>query len=270
MQTTISPGPSRTANPGPAEGASLSRLSRLGRVHAFYTVTSTNDVARRLAGECEPAIVVADVQTRGRGRFGRKWHSAEGGLWTSFLLFPELPADRLGLLTLVAGLAVARALETHAGLEPELLWPNDVMIGGRKVAGILSESRGRAVIVGIGVNVNQSSFPPELPDATSVFICTGRHWDRLELLAGLAEDFVPLVGKLKDDGILTVVSEIKSRMSMLGKPVLLETGWTGLAALTLQHVQGTALELDVNGELLLQLDNGTTRAFSAGKVVKVR
>ena len=199
MQNTISSGPSRTASPSPAEGASLSRLSRLGRVHVFSAVTSTNDVARRLAGEREPAIVVADVQTRGRGRFAREWHSPEGGLWSSFLLFPELPADRLGLITLVAGLAVTRTLETQVGLQSELLWPNDVMIGGRKVAGILSESRGSAVIVGIGVNVNQPEFPPGLPDATSVFICTGRRCDRLELLANLAEEFFPLVEKLKDD-----------------------------------------------------------------------
>jgi len=270
MQSTISSGPSRTATPGPAEGASLSRLSRLGRVHFFSAVTSTNDVARRLSGEREPAIVVADVQTRGRGRFAREWHSAEGGLWCSFLLFPELPAGRLGLLTLAAGLAVARTLETHAGLQSELLWPNDVMIGGRKVAGILSESRGSAKIVGIGVNVNQPEFPPEFPDATSVFICTGRRFDRLEMLACLAEEFVSLVEKLKDDRILTVISEIRSRMPMLGKPVVLETGWTGLGALSLQHVQGTALDLAASGELLLQMSDGATRAFSAGKVVKVR
>jgi BirA family biotin operon repressor/biotin-[acetyl-CoA-carboxylase] ligase len=242
----------------------------LGRVHVFPTVTSTNDVARRLVGEGEPAIVVADVQTRGRGRFAREWYSAEGGLWASILLFPELSPDRLGLLALTAGLTVARALEACGGLRPELLWPNDVVVGGRKVAGILAERRGNAVIVGIGVNVNQPEFPPGLPDATSVFICTGRRCNRLELLAGLAEEFTALVEKLKGDGASTVLSDIKSRMPMLGKPVVLETGWTGLGALTLQHVQGTALDLSASGGLLLRLSNGTDREFSAGKVVRVR
>lgn len=270
MQNTISPGPSRTASLGPAEGASLSRLSRLGRVLVFSAVTSTNDVARRLAGSREPLIVVADTQSRGRGRFAREWHSAAGGLWTSFLLYPELPAGRLGLITLAAGLAVARTLETQVGLQPELLWPNDVLIGGRKVAGILCERRGSAMVVGIGVNVNQTEFPRELPDATSILISTGRRCDRLELLANLAEEFIPLVERLKGDGILTTISEIRSRMSMLGKPVVIETGWTGLGALSLQHVQGTALDLAAGGGLRLQFKDGTTREFNAGKVVKVR
>jgi len=266
----ISPGPSRAAIPGPAEGVSLSRLSRLGRVLAFPTVTSTNDVALRHAREHETLIVVADTQSRGRGRFGREWHSAEGGLWASFLLFPELSPDRLGLITLAAGLAVARTLETSVGVQPELLWPNDVMIGGRKVAGILCEGRGSAVAVGIGINVNQPEFLARLADATSVLVCTGRRLDRLELLANLAENFFPLVEQLRDDRILMVVSEIKSRMPMLGRPVVVETGWTGLGALSLRHVQGTALDLTTGGELRLQMNDGATRAFSAGKVVRAR
>jgi BirA family biotin operon repressor/biotin-[acetyl-CoA-carboxylase] ligase len=266
----ISAGPAPSAGPSASHGALLTRLARFGQVHLSSAVTSTNDVARRLTAQSQPAIVIADRQTRGRGRFAREWYSPEGGLWLSLLLYPDLPKERLGLITLVAGLAVAKVIEAHTGLKPELLWPNDVTVNGKKVAGILCEARGKAVIVGIGLNVSQDSFPAKLPDASSLRLLSGRNLERFELLVGLVEEFHRLLAELTAGKSLPVLGELKSRMPMLGRPVTLETGWAGLGSLTMKHVSGTALDLADSGELLLRLPDGAMRSFRAGKVVRVR
>ena len=135
-------------------------------------VSSTNDVARQLAeaGWPEGTVVVAAEQTAGRGRFGRRWESPRGGLWFSVLLRPALGPEDISRLPIVAGLAVARALRSSFGLEIELKWPNDVLIEGKKICGILVEtsftgSKLDFVILGIGINANFE--PHELPEPIS-------------------------------------------------------------------------------------------------------
>src|SRR5690606_12415094 len=146
------------------------RTARFGRTHRALGATgSTNADALAWATEGAPdgALVTAEHQTAGRGRHGRTWTDAPGlSLLASLLLRPTLPPDRLGLLPLAAGLAAADAVESVTGLVPRLKWPNDVLLGGRKVGGLLLESRlgdGPAtVVLGLGLNVGQADFPPEL------------------------------------------------------------------------------------------------------------
>jgi BirA family biotin operon repressor/biotin-[acetyl-CoA-carboxylase] ligase len=148
---------------------------------------------QRLLGENDPegAVVVAEEQTEGRGRLGRQWLAPTGtSLLVSILLRPEVEPARLPELSLVAGRACAEAIADVAGLEPEVKFPNDVLLGGRKVAGILAEASEGRVVLGVGVNVTQR--PGELPPdartpATSLAIETGRAIDRGELLLALLE-----------------------------------------------------------------------------------
>jgi BirA family transcriptional regulator, biotin operon repressor / biotin---[acetyl-CoA-carboxylase] ligase len=163
------------------------RLGRLGSPFSFFpTIGSTNDAAALLA---EGAVVVADQQTAGRGRRGHAWFSPPAsGLYVSVVLAPRLaaidPLRATQLVTLGAGVAIAEALETAAGLQADLKWPNDLYVGGRKLAGILAESSGDTVILGYGINVAPSAFPPELRDrVTSIESELGRGVDRHELFA---------------------------------------------------------------------------------------
>ena len=168
------------------------------RVLYFETVGSTNDVAATLAvdGGYEGAVVIADAQTSGRGRRGRTWFSPPvAGLYVSVILTPGrarvAPERAVSLLTLAAGVALAEAVERVTGLAPEIKWPNDLLVGRRKLAGILAEgvaqpsaSGLRAVVLGYGINVGAAAFPPELADrVTALESELGRLVDRSMLCA---------------------------------------------------------------------------------------
>ena len=175
------------------------------RIHHYFRVGSTNVVAMQAAAEGEPegAVFVAEQQTAGRGRGGHAWESAQSlGIYISVVLRPVLtPADTLPL-SLLAGVAVAEAVEQTPGLHPDLRWPNDVLLDGRKFCGILTEmnaepTRVRYVVVGIGINVNHTSFSGELePIATSLRIASACEWSRVELTAALLKSLDSEYGKL--------------------------------------------------------------------------
>lgn len=181
----------------------------------YASVTSTMDVASEAAhlGGPEGLTIVADEQTRGRGRRGRVWSSPPGaGLYVSFVLRPpleSLESPVLPLLTLAAGVAVRDALTEATGLAPVLKWPNDVMIGRRKLAGILAEgiaigTPAQAVVLGIGINLAPAAHPPEIADrATSIEVAVGEPPDRSrlleELLVAVAEAYDRLRRGSADD-----------------------------------------------------------------------
>jgi len=164
------------------------------RIRHYFRIGSTNTAAMEAAanGEPEGSVFFAEEQTTGRGRGSNIWVSAPSdGIYCSVILRPQLaPADAL-LLSLIAGIAVAEAVEATTGLHPDLRWPNDVLLEERKFCGILTEMqaevmRVRYVVVGIGVNVNQSSFSAELePIATSLCIAAGHEWSRVQVSATL-------------------------------------------------------------------------------------
>jgi BirA family transcriptional regulator, biotin operon repressor / biotin---[acetyl-CoA-carboxylase] ligase len=166
-----------------------------GNIHHYYRVGSTNTIAMEAAADGAPegTVFLAEQQTAGRGRANNQWHSAEStGIYCSAILRPALPPSDVLVLSLAAGLAVQAAIQ---GIDPHVLtdlkWPNDVLIMGRKFGGILTEmsaeaTRVRHIVVGIGINVNQNSFPPEIEQtATSLRLTTGTAWSRVEVCAAL-------------------------------------------------------------------------------------
>ena len=165
------------------------------QIHHYYRAGSTNTLALEAAanGAPEGSIFLAEQQTAGRGRGDNQWHSAEStGIYCSVILRPALPPSEVLTLSLAAGLAVQAAIEeVDSRVIPDLKWPNDVLVQGRKFCGILTEmsseaTRVRYVVVGIGLNVNQASFPGELEQtATSLRRVTGTEWSRVELCAAL-------------------------------------------------------------------------------------
>jgi BirA family biotin operon repressor/biotin-[acetyl-CoA-carboxylase] ligase len=179
------------------------------RIHHYFHISSTNVTAMQAGSDGEPegAVFVAEEQTGGRGRAGHSWESAQSlGIYCSVVLRPVLsPADAL-MLSLIAGIAVAEVVERATGLHPDLRWPNDVMLDGRKFCGILTEmnsepTRVRYVVVGIGINVNHSSFVGELePIATSLRMESGHTWSRVELAAALLKSLDSEYRKLMQGG----------------------------------------------------------------------
>lgn len=162
-------------------------------LHHFYKIGSTNSAAMGSAAEGVPegSVLLAEEQTAGRGRGGNTWQSPRStGIYCSAVLRPPLPPSDVLLLSLMAGLAVQAAIQqTNSRVQADLKWPNDVLIDGKKVCGILTEmnaeaTRVRYVVVGVGINVNQASFPKEL-EATSLRLATGSEWSRVELAAAL-------------------------------------------------------------------------------------
>ena len=163
--------------------------------HHYYKVGSTSVEAMEsaAAGAPEGSVFVAEEQTAGRGRGAHQWESApSAGIYCSVVLRPALPPSEALVLSLAAGLAVHSAVQQiDSGVVPDLKWPNDLMIGGKKFCGILTEmnaeaTRVRHIVVGIGINVNQTKFPAELqPIATSLRLASGTEWSRVELCAAL-------------------------------------------------------------------------------------
>ncbi len=152
-------------------------------------VTSTNTLALAAAAQGAPegTVFIAGAQTAGRGRGGHSWHSAPGdGLYLSVLLRPALPPADVLWLSLMTGVAVHDAIRESTGLIADLRWPNDLLFGDKKFCGILAETQGKAVVIGIGINLNHAGFPPELaPIATSLRLATGADLDSATILAAI-------------------------------------------------------------------------------------
>ena len=171
------------------------RTEIFGReLHTFNSLDSTNRFAKTIAahGAPEGTLVIAEEQFEGRGRRGRRWHSAPGANLTfSIIIRPRVPPRLIGLLSLYGGLAIAEALREMTPIRPVCKWPNDVLLDGKKVCGILSEAAFQreqlaAAVIGIGVNVNQTEFPASIEKpATSLACCAGKSFDRAAVLATL-------------------------------------------------------------------------------------
>jgi BirA family transcriptional regulator, biotin operon repressor / biotin---[acetyl-CoA-carboxylase] ligase len=245
----------------------------LGRtLHTFETVDSTNVVAFRLGveGAEHGELVVAEQQTQGRGRRGRSWSSPGYlNLYCSFVLRPELPPQRAPELTLLAAVAVAESLRA-AGVPADIKWPNDLLVGGRKVAGILTElsadpDRIHFVVVGIGVNLNASreDFPKELADsATSVFAVTGRPVPRAAFAAELARRLEEWLDLHAAQGFGPVRERWRALSATLGQEVLVTS--------ERREIRGVAVDVDEDGALRIRTADGAEERVLAGDVEQVR
>ncbi len=179
------------------------------QLHHYYKIGSTNTEAMQAASDGAPegSVFLAEEQLAGRGRGGHKWHSARSaGIYCSVVLRPPMPPSEALIFSLAAGLAVHSAVVgTFPGLRPDLKWPNDVLLNGKKFCGILTEmnseaTRVRHLVVGVGINVNQTKFPAELREiATSLKSETGTEWSRVELCAALLKSLDREYRQLLDD-----------------------------------------------------------------------
>ena len=232
-------------------------------LHYEAVCRSTQDLARAAAarGAEQGWTVVTDLQKEGRGRQGRSWVApAETALLFSTILRP--PRDVLPLLPLLAGVTVAGGIEASTGALPDLKWPNDILLNGKKLAGILLERPvGADVILGVGLNVNQSS--QELPDgATSLRVALGHELEREPLLAAILNDLGNAYERADREGIGWIVPGWRSRSSMLGDPVTFRRNG--------ELIRGIAEDIADDGALEVRLDDGSRVNVVAGEVERVR
>lgn len=239
----------------------------IGRKIATYdSVDSTNDIAKRLVGKPdeEGTVVLADQQTKGKGRQGRNWHSEENvGIYLSVFLNLSLPPEQTAQITLVAGVALVQAVNEFSQTRAHLKWPNDILLNGKKVAGILTENcRGKehtGVIIGIGINVNHAHFPVPLQHiATSMAMENGEIFEKLPLITFLLNHLDQEYRSFLSEGIAPTVDQWNLNSDMFGKQVSLAKGT--------QTYTGTAMKLDNKGKLVILEDNGKERAFDSGEI----
>jgi BirA family transcriptional regulator, biotin operon repressor / biotin---[acetyl-CoA-carboxylase] ligase len=232
------------------------------RLHYFKTIGSTMQEAARLAGTGAPhgTIVIAEEQTAGVGRLGRSWVSEpEVGIYCSILLRLALSPGNLPIATLLLGLATAEAIQKATSVACDLRWPNDVLINGRKVAGILAQLVDSCIIAGIGINVNHTTLPDGLrTPATSIRLESGgRVQSRDNIVIQLLESLDSFCGLLVAEGPKAILRAFTAASSYaLNRRVILEE--TGQ--------KGTTAGLDENGFLLVHFDSGRTGRIAAGGV----
>jgi BirA family transcriptional regulator, biotin operon repressor / biotin---[acetyl-CoA-carboxylase] ligase len=239
------------------------------KVLRFESLPSTNTELARLASEgaAEGLAVVADEQTAGRGRLQRAWSSVKGaGLYFSLLLRPLIPPNHWPLITLMAAVAVAEALREACDLETDIKWPNDLLSGERKICGILAEAietpTGRAVILGIGINLTQDAFPVELENvATSVAASTGREPDREAILTALLASLSHWYPRLGEPGVIIDAWSNRSSYAV-GKLVKVSNAdevWKGITC-----------GLESDGALRIRTADDEIKLVRAGDVYSIR
>jgi len=234
-------------------------------VHHFYKIGSTNTAAMAAAAEGAPegSVFLAEEQTAGRGRGANSWQSPRSsGIYCSVIVRPALPPSEVLALSLAAGLAVRAAIEqVDSRVRADLKWPNDLLIDGKKICGILTEmnaeaTRVRYIVVGVGINVNQASFPKDL-SATSLRLVTGSEWSRVELVAALLKSLDREYRQLLEgrEGQASILRRFAENSSWVrGKPVRIEENGAAF--------EGTTEGLDTRGFLQVRTVKGLQTVLS--------
>jgi BirA family biotin operon repressor/biotin-[acetyl-CoA-carboxylase] ligase len=251
------------------------RTRELGHaLYHFYTVDSTNAFAARLIahGRRVPdgTVVLAETQTAGRGRMGRSWHSEpESGLYFSLVLRPRIPPTIAALLTLGCAVALHHAIEHTTGVDVDIKWPNDLLAGGKKIAGILAEiqaevDRVHTLILGVGLNVNHAELPPDLSErATSLRVASHRLQSRLEIFLGFLEQFETLLDNFIQSGPATIIEDWSRHSSFAsGRHLKIDDGF--------RTVEGVTKGLNALGALRLETRDGKIEEVYSGDVVDWR
>jgi BirA family biotin operon repressor/biotin-[acetyl-CoA-carboxylase] ligase len=247
------------------------RTSIFGKhIHHYFKAGSTNAIAFDLgrAGEPEGAVVLAEEQSAGRGRAGRSWHSEKtAGIYVTILLRPAISPLVAPLMTLLAGLAVRETVLEETGVAPDLRWPNDLLLGGKKFCGILTEmhaetDRVRFVIIGIGVDVNHARMPEPLAAiATSLRMVTGRKHSRLELLVRLLRNLETYYNRFLAEGPEPIVARFTETSSFArGKRVRISAAK--------ETYTGVTDGLEPNGLLRVRRDDGRLTIVISGDVTE--
>jgi len=238
------------------------------RIHSWKSLQSTNTTAHQLAasGAPEGTLVLAEQQTRGRGRFGRNWHSPAGlGIYASIILRPKISPNLAPGISLIAALAMADSIASYGDLDIKIKWPNDILIKGKKTAGILTElsaeiGRTNYVIVGLGINVNHkpADFPESLrKGSTSIRAGLKREIIRVDFIKYFMLKFEKEYVDFKKHGLVKSRKRIIAYSSLINSPINLKIGR--------KTVSGNVLDIDENGQLVVETSEGI-KHFSAGEV----
>lgn len=237
------------------------------RVVFFSVIDSSNDEAKKLAeqGAGHGTLVIAEQQTAGKGRRGRGFDSPAGtGIYMSLIIKDEIEPANASMLTLLTGLAIAEAISNVTGLKPQIKWPNDVILSGKKVCGILTEMSLQMdcinhIVIGAGINVQNESFPEEIaPVATSLFIESGKKTNRVELTAEILRRFESAYERFMRTQDLTYIMDDYNAL-------LINRDRRVRVLDPKKPFEGTALQIDARGDLLVMTD-GEIRPVAAGEV----
>lgn len=239
------------------------------KVYAFWSIGSTNEFAYRRAaqGEKEGVLVIAEEQTKGKGRKSRQWDSPfNKGLWFSLILRPPIAAEKAGLVPYFSGVSIAEAVENYIHLQPDLKWPNDLLFRGKKFCGILSEvefhnSQIDFIILGIGINVNHK--PEDFPEAyreraTSLRIESGLRIDRAELLAEVIHRLEANYRQILANGFAGILTTWKAKCPQFGQKMTIMQDE--------ERIEGIFEDIDEDGCLLLRQPSGALQRIIAGDV----
>lgn len=230
---------------------------------------STNNLAKSMANDgcSDGMLVLCDNQTKGKGRLGRTWISQKSvNLSMSIVLRPDIMPFETPKLTLVAGIACARAINSITGVDCGIKWPNDIIINGKKIVGILTEMSAemeyvRYVVIGIGVNVNNDEFDDEIKDkASSLYMITGKKFRRSDIADKIISELVKLYDVFCKEGFTSLCDEYNSLCINIGKQV---------KTLGRQEITGTALGVNENGELVIESKEGKKNILSGEVSVRL-
>ncbi len=238
----------------------------------YFRAESTNTVALELSPHDGPhgTVVIAEEQTAGRGRMGRTWYSEKSsGIYVSILLRPPLSPAAAPILTLLAGIAACEAIRSVTGLSVDIRWPNDLLVNGKKVCGILTEMQAEVdrlhrVVLGIGINVNHHEMPEELrPIATSLAIEGGQRYSRLQILVALLRELEHFYHLFLKDGNAAIIRHWTSASTYAeGKRVRIKTRAGEFSV--------TTAGLDLTGALKIRYDDGKEELFVAGEISEIK
>lgn len=243
-------------------------------VRFYDTVGSTNELAASLSASKDLApgtVIIADAQEKGKGRLGRRWLSPPGvNIYMSVILRPEMGPRDVTLLTLLSAVACAAAIRGESGIQASIKWPNDLMVSGKKIGGILTEvktdpDRINLAIIGIGLNVNieAAGFPKEIRDlATSLKAETGRRFPRSRIIVRILREMEYWFDVLETDGRKPLLAEWRRLSSTLGREVRVAAAG--------ETIRGTAEEIDDEGMLIVRLASGVKKRISVGDVTVLR
>jgi BirA family biotin operon repressor/biotin-[acetyl-CoA-carboxylase] ligase len=254
----------------PAEIKWKLKVKTIGsRIISYRKVDSTNDIAYALADKAmaEGTVVLAEEQAKGKGRHGRIWISPpKGGVYMSIILRPRMAPSEIPKITLLAAVAVSKAVRSLTALEALIKWPNDILVDGKKVCGILTEMKAQQdaidfIIVGIGINVNTPV--KNLPkDASSLKELSANTLSRVELVKKVLEEFDTCYSMLKTQGFKNIINEWKQLSEMIGARVKVR--------LANRSIEGQVHTLDPDGSLVIRVEPGVLEKVSSGDVVMVR
>ncbi len=252
----------------PGEIKTLLNNNTIGKqIIYFDSIDSTNNYAKKEIKKLENGtIILSEEQLSGRGRRGRDWTSPKGtGIWMSLVLKPNIPTREGIKMTQIAAAAVCKSIRELIKLDTLIKWPNDIVINGKKVCGILTEMAGeldeiKYIVIGIGINVNTKDFPDEIKEnATSLFIEGNKKIDRRNLLVDILENFEILYNDYMENLSLNeTLSIIRNYSAVLGKNIRVIRGKL--------EKRGKAIDIDNNGMLLVEMEDGSSELISSGEV----